>query len=191
MLVMVSSGAHAQDRSETLERIRACSAMDQAERVECLDVLSRQVAAPNAIESEADGWIVSETTSPVDYSPVVTATLDARKTSGQPPLQLSVRCRSGRTDVVIARSKAGGRGLVSVISYQVDNHAPVKIAAGTPAFGPGVALTGNVVRFLQSLPETGDLVLQMADQNGVVQNGSFSLRGMQKIRQRLAVACNW
>ena len=81
--------------------------------------------------------------------------------------------------------------MVSVISYQVDNHAPVKIAAGTPAFGPGVALTGNVVRFLQSLPETGDLVLQMADQNGVVQNGSFSLRGMQKIRQRLAVACNW
>ena len=60
MLVMVSSWAHAQDRSETLERIRACSAMDRDERVECLDVLSRQVAAPNAIESEADGWIVSE-----------------------------------------------------------------------------------------------------------------------------------
>lgn len=191
LYLIMGSSAYAQDSGETLERVRACAAMDRAERVECLDILSREVTAPKKVESEPDGWIVSETRSPVDYTPVVTASLPARKTSDQSPLQLSIRCRSGRTDLVIAGSKAGLGGTATMISYQIDNQLPVKTAAGTPAFGSGLAMTGNVVRFLQSLPEAGDLAVQLSDHSGVVQKGSFSLRGIENTRQKLAAACKW
>ena len=50
----------------------------------------------------AESWIVSETTSPLDYAPVIIAsTLSSDRANGQ-ATQLSIQCRRGRTDLVIA-----------------------------------------------------------------------------------------
>ena len=47
---------------------------EHAERLECLDRLSRDIAAPVRAARGGDNWIISETTSPVNYTPMVTAT---------------------------------------------------------------------------------------------------------------------
>ena len=190
LYLMIGNTAFAQNNVETLERVRACATMDRAERVECLDRLSRQVTSPTA-EPQADGWVVSETRSPVDYSPVVTATLSSREAPDRPPLQLSIRCRNRRADVVISGIEPELGGLSPVVSYQINNQSPVQIAAGAPTSGSGIALTGNVVGFLQSLPEDGDLSVQISARNNVGQRATFPLRGIQKTRQKIAAACNW
>jgi hypothetical protein len=48
----------------------------------------------------AGKWIVSETRSPIDYSPVAIATASS-STGGNGVLQLSIHCRGGRTGMVI------------------------------------------------------------------------------------------
>src|SRR6187551_2191700 len=48
-------------------QLRACSAMEPVERLKCLDDLSRNLA-PAVAPAQGDNWIVSETTSPVDYT---------------------------------------------------------------------------------------------------------------------------
>src|SRR4051812_33354347 len=84
----VASGvAFAQSASDPMEHLRACSLMEHADRLRCLEELSRAIAPP-ARAAPADGnWIVSETTSPVDYTPVVTANTSSR---GGDPMQLSI-----------------------------------------------------------------------------------------------------
>ena len=49
----------------------------------------------------ADNWIVSETTSPLDYTPVAIATASSRGGPDGAIMQLSIQCRGGRTELVI------------------------------------------------------------------------------------------
>ena len=48
--------------------------MERAERLECLEKLSRSIAPRLARHQQDENWIVSETTSPVNYTPIVAAT---------------------------------------------------------------------------------------------------------------------
>jgi hypothetical protein len=64
----------AQGASDPMSHLRACSLMERAARLECLENLSHNIATPAQPEPGGDNWIVSETTSPVDYAPMVVAT---------------------------------------------------------------------------------------------------------------------
>ena len=64
----------AQEMGDPMADLRACSLMEHAERLECLEKLSRSIAPPAGPAPGNDNWIVSETTSPVNYTPIVTAT---------------------------------------------------------------------------------------------------------------------
>ena len=75
----VASGiAFAQGAADPMAHLRACALMERAERLECLDRLSRDIAAPDRAAGDGDNWIISETTSPVNYTPIVTATASSR-----------------------------------------------------------------------------------------------------------------
>ena len=116
----VGAGALAQGTGDAVEKLRTCSLLASGERLECLDKLSHDIAplsparpaaspAPGGAPA-ADNWIVSETTSPLDYTPVVIATA---LSSGGPDgtiLQFSIQCRGGRTDLVITGPGLRGRG---------------------------------------------------------------------------------
>ena len=69
-LTVASGAAFAQSASDPIAHLRACSLMEHAERLECLENLSRNIAPPARAALGGDNWIVSETTSPVDYTPV-------------------------------------------------------------------------------------------------------------------------
>ena len=99
---MASGLAFAQGAADPMAHLRACALMERAERLECLDRLSRDIAAPDRAAGDGDNWIVSETTSPVNYTPIVTATASSRGGSDGSPMQLAIHCRGGRTELVVS-----------------------------------------------------------------------------------------
>jgi len=182
--------ALAQAATDPMADLRACSLMERQERLECLEALARNIA-PARPAPASDNWIVSETTSPVDYTPIVTATTFSRGDSNGSPMQLSIRCRARRTELVVAGLLfSRGRGDYAV-SYRVNDAQPVQLAAAPPSSGTGVAFTGDVVRLLQSLPEQGEVAIRLVSRTGAAQEGHFSLGGLKTVRERLAAVCKW
>jgi len=190
-LAIVNGIALAQGADDPVAQLRACSLMERADRLECLDKLSRSIAPQARPGPQEDGWIVSQTTSPVDYTPIATATTSSRQVESGPPMQLSIRCRGGHTELAIAGPAISGRGEDYVISYRVNDGQPVQIAATVPAFGAGVAFKGDAVSLLQSLPGQGDLTIRISPRVGTAHHGIFSLAGLQTVRGKMAAACKW
>jgi hypothetical protein len=185
--------AFAQSVSDPLADLRACSMMEPAERLECLDKLSRSLTPAQARPAPAtNNWAISETTSPVDYGPIVVATTPSREGTESAAMKFSMSCRSGRTELVVAGPAVAGKGEDYAISYRIDGNEPVEIAAGTPSFGTGAAFKGDVVRLLQSLPEEGVIAVRLSPRTGnILREGSFSLNGLKSVRDKLAIACKW
>ena len=183
--------AFAQGAGEPMAHLRACSQMERAARLECLEDLSRRIAQPERPAAQSDSWLVSETTSPVDYSPIVTATTSARGGADAASMRLSIYCRGGRTELAIAGPATSSRGDEYALSYRVNDDPPVQLAATAPSFGAGAAFSGDVVRLLQSLPEQGEIVIRLSTRTGAAQEGHFPLGGLKSVREKLATACKW
>ena len=196
-----SAGALAQGGSDAMEKLRACSLLAQAQRLECLEKLSRDIAPPSpprpaaspapGVAPAADNWIVSETTSPIDYTPVAIATASASDGPDGSPLQLSIQCRGGRTELVIGGPTLTRRGEDYLVSYGVNDGQPVVVATGTPASGTGVAVRGDVVRLLASLPDQGEVAFRVTARQGAALEGRYALAGLKVVLERLAVPCKW
>jgi hypothetical protein len=190
-LEVASRLAFAQDAADPMAHLRACSLMERAARLECLDKLSRDIAPPDRPVQSGDNWIVSETTSPVNYAPIVTATALSRGGSDGTLMRLSIHCRGGRTELVVSGPAISSEGNY-VISYRVNDGQVVQFTAGSTSSGPGAAFPGDVVRLLQSLPEEGHITVRISTtRSGAVRDGRFSLDGLKTVRQKLAAACKW
>jgi hypothetical protein len=188
---VVSGVALAQSASDPLARLRACSLMERAERLECLDALSHSISPPARPTPAVSNWTISETTSPVDYTPIVVAVAPSRDGAESSAMQISLYCRGGRTELVVTGPTLSGRGEDYAISYRVNGGEPLQVAGGVPSFGTGIAFKGDVVRLLQSLPEEGDIAVRFASRTGKALEGKFSLGGLNMVRDKLAAACRW
>jgi hypothetical protein len=198
----VLAGGSALAQSDAIERLRACSLLAPAERTECLETLSREITRPTAAPAttmlapgpaaSADhDWIISETTSPIDYSPVAVATASSNGGPDGTTMQLSVQCRGGRTDLVISGPELTRRGEEYAISYAIDDARPVPLASGSPASGMGIAVRGDVVRFLTSLPDRGHIIFRAGARQGATVEGRYALAGLRSVLERLAGPCKW
>jgi hypothetical protein len=183
-------GGIAQGEDDPMAQLRACSLMEGADRLECLDKLSRVIkpAVPRA--AKEDRWVISQTRSPVDYSPIATATISSRDDAGGSAMQLSVRCRDGRTEIAIAGPVLSGRADDYAISYRINGGQPVQIAAA-PAFGAGVAFRTDAVALIQSLPVEGELAVHLSPRVGASRDATFSLVGLERVRVKIAASCKW
>jgi len=190
-LAVPSTAAFAQGASDPVALLRACSQMEGAARTECLEKLSRSIPPPARPAPGGDNWIVSETTSPVNYTPIVTATTSSRGGSNGSAMQLSIQCRGGRTELVVAGPAVSRSSAEYALSYRINDGQPVQLAAGSPSSGTGVAFTGDVVRLLQALPEEGEIAVRLATRTGAAQDGRFLLGGLKMVREKVAVACKW
>jgi hypothetical protein len=154
--------------------------------------LAQTVIAPPSPPASATGnWTVSETTSPIDYTPIVVAITPSRGGAEGATMQLTAYCRNGRTEFVLAGPAITGRGEDYTISYRVNGDGPVQAAAGAPSFGSGAAFKGDVVRLLQSLPEEGNISFRVVPRKGAPWEGYFSLGGLKLVREKLGGACKW
>jgi hypothetical protein len=188
---LVSGIAFAQGTNDPLAQLRDCSQMERGERLKCLDRLSRSMESPARPAPANDNWTISETTSPVDYTPFVVAVTPSLSSAEGSAMRLSIYCRNGRTELVVAGSAISGRGEDYVVSYRVNGDQAVQIPGGTPSFGSGVAFKGDVVRLLQSLPEEGEITVRLAPRTGAARDGNFSIGGLKMVREKLGAACRW
>ena len=188
---VVSGIAYAQGAADPLAHLRTCATMEQAARLECLDKLSREIAAPDHAAQAGDNWVISETTSPVNYTPIVTATSLSRGDSDGSLRRLTIYCRGGRTELVVTGPAVSTASADYAISYRVNDSQPVQLVAGRPSFGAGAAFTGDVVRLLQSLPEEGYIAVRITTRSGAAHEGRFLLGGLKSARERVAAMCKW
>jgi len=181
---LASNAAFSQSNNEPGSHLHACSLMGPTERVECLNKLSQSISPP----APASHWTISETISPLDYTPIVLAVTSSRTASSS--LQLSLSCRGGRTEFVIA-----GLGIVRTedytVSYRINDGGSVTTAVGKPIFGTRIAFKTDVVRLLQSLPDEGYISVRLTPRTGPASEGQFSLSGSKVVRDKLAAACKW
>ena len=147
------------------------------------------LAGAAAFGQSADNWIVSETTSPVDYTPMVVATTYSRRGTDGGTMQFSINCRAGRVELVVAGLALSRRAEEYTITWRVNDGPPVQVAAGTPASGTGAAFGGDAMRLLRSLPEEGSLTVRLATRQGASHEGLFSLSGLKPVRDKVSAAC--
>jgi len=188
--VIVSGISLAQAASEPTAQFRACSLMERAARSECLDA-SRRAAPSPRLALAGDGWVISETTSPVDYSPIATATNSSLEVAGGSTMRLSIRCRGGRTELSVTGPAIIRPGNEYFVFYRVNGGRSVQLGGVAPAFGDGVAFKGDVVPLLQSLPGEGTLLVRVVTVSGKPVDGIFSLHRMDTIRERIGATYRW
>src|SRR6202795_3877582 len=138
-------------------------------------------------------WIVSETTSPVDYSPLVTAVIRSTTSLQDAPNTLVIRCLGPRTEVLL---RTGGTWRASPASkvqvdYQIDDQPLVTLQWTTSADGKTASYGNDAVGFLQSLPEGARLKIKVLDRAGPGHEATFQLAGLDAVRKKIAVPCKW
>lgn len=122
-------------RSRGRVRVRECRQIEEdLQRLACFDQLAAELGevpspgtvTPNEIGDDEElpaGWILENTTNPLDDTPRVVARLKAVEGQGRlgggGPVELYVRCQSGKVEVFIwwrefLGGSAVGRGLVEV-----------------------------------------------------------------------------
>jgi hypothetical protein len=202
LIALLSAGAPAlaQAAGDPVDKLRACSSLTESEKAKCLGSLPREIA-PEPARSRAvsgsegtatlDSWIFSETTSPIDYSPVVVASAMASGAPDGSGMKLSIACRGGNTSLMLIAPGALPAGEGYTVSYIVDGGSPTTLTAAVAPFGTGMILGVDVVRFLVLLPAQGEIVFLIVGRQGGKLEGRYSLTGLRTTRERMAVSCKW
>src|SRR5437899_10427670 len=86
---------------DAVDRLKTCSQFEGMERLKCVDELLQEVT-PDAVRPQGSNWIISETTSPVDYRPQIAALTTARVSSQHAPSSLAIHCRARRTELIVS-----------------------------------------------------------------------------------------
>jgi hypothetical protein len=138
-------------------------------------------------------WIVSETTSPVDYAPLTTAAIRLPVSVKDAPTTLAMRCRGRRTDLLVRTEgiwRVSRAGEVQV-DYQINDQPAVRLAWTASTDGKTASYKDDAAGLLQSLPEGGRLKISVRDGPGPSHEATFQLAGLDVVREKIAVACKW
>jgi hypothetical protein len=162
------------------------------QRLKCVDELLQEVA-PDSTQSQAPNWIISETTSPVDYRPQITALTTSRASSQDAPSSLAINCRAQRTELIISTTgswKQAADGVVKVV-YRINQELPVEQRWRPAETGRSFAFQGDVVRFLRSMPDSGQILVKVYAGKAPPYESTFKLIGLDPVRRKIGAACNW
>jgi Type VI secretion system VasI, EvfG, VC_A0118 len=177
---------------DAMNRLKACSQFEGMERLKCVDELLQEVA-PDSAQHQGPNWIISETTSPVDYRPQIAALTTARASSQDAPSSLAIRCRARRTELTISTTgswKPAADDAVKV-AYRINEEPPVEQRWRAAEMGRSLAFSGDVVRFLRSMPDSGQILVKVYAGKGPPYESTFQLAGLDPVRRKIAAACNW
>jgi Type VI secretion system VasI, EvfG, VC_A0118 len=177
-----------------IDRLKACSQLEGMQRLKCVDeVLEEANEVPESAPPQGPNWVISETTSPVDYGPRLSATTTARASSTDAASSLAVHCRARRTELTISTSgswKQAARGEVNVV-YRLNEELPVEQRWKLADAGRSLVFQGDVVRLLRSMPDGGQILVRVYVGKAPPHESTFQLVGLDAVRRKLAVACNW
>lgn len=144
-------------------------------------------------KSTTEDWVVSETTSPIDYSPLVTATIRARwsESDKDTPDSLIIRCRQSHVELLlrIAGAARVAPGSNIQVSYQLNNQSFVKQAWTASADGKSASYPDDAAALLNSIPDGARLTIDLFDSSGAGHDAMFQLTGLDAIRRKIETAC--
>ena len=113
----------------------------------------------------AETWVVSETTSPVDYSPLVTAQIQPRWSEKDAPDSLIIRCRQSHVELLLRMAGparvAPGRDIQ--VSYRLNDQPFVKQQWIASADGKIASYPEDAAALLRSLPDGARLTVDVFD----------------------------
>jgi hypothetical protein len=195
-LSIVSQAVSSQPADDGIVRLKACFQLESARQSKCLENLSRELADKNnqnSAEPATRSWIVSETMSPVDYSPMITATTSSQPVGKDAPAIFIIRCRGQRTDLLVNTegSWRASRGNELQVDLRVNDQPPVRMQWIASSDRRTAIFKDDAVRFLRSLPDGGRITVNVSDWQGMAHEASFQLTGLDVIRQKIAAACKW
>jgi Type VI secretion system VasI, EvfG, VC_A0118 len=184
-------GAQAGD---AVDGLKACSQFEGMDRLKCVDdLLGKMAETPDSVPSQGPNWIISETTSPVDYQPQIAALTTARASSHDAASSLAIYCRAHRTELTISTTGSWKQvldGEVKVV-YRINEEPSVEQRWRAAEAGRSLAFSGDVVRFLRSMPDGGRILVQVYAGKGPPYESTFQLAGLDSVRRKIAAACNW
>jgi len=155
------------------------------------DAQDRPQAPMPPRDPPADRWVYSETVSPLDYAPVVTASAWAGDPSQGPALQLSIQCRRGRTDLVVASPALPGRPEELRVVWAVNDELPSALQLGAASTATAVLIKDDVLRLLSTLPAKGELSLQVTGSQAPPLHGRYAIAPLKTVLGRMAAPCKW
>ena len=179
--------------NDTVKRA-TCFQSARAAQVECLENISHEPPAGSAQNQPSDtAWVVSETTSPVDYSPLITAVIHSTSSVKDAPSTLAVRCRASRTELLLSTEGTwrATRASEVQVDYQINDQPFVKLQWTVSADGTTASYKDDAVELLRSLPEGARLKISVFNGQGPGQEATFQLTGLDSVRKKLGLACKW
>jgi hypothetical protein len=178
-----------------------CLQKARAAQLECLERVPPERSAvsatvpvsPNVPANATDPWVVSETTSPVDYSPLVTAMIRSPSSEKDAPKTLAIRCLGRHTELLV-RTDGTWRASPArdiQVAYQINDQPLVRLAWTASADRNTANYNNDPVGFLQSLPEGARLKINVFDGSGQGHEATFQLAGLDAVREKIAAPCKW
>jgi len=144
------------------------------------------VADAPAKQPDTD-WVVSETTSPVDFSPLITAV--TRSMSGANALVIS--CRGLRTELSLRTSEAwrSPRGGEIQLAYQINDQPVVKLSWAQSQDGKTARFKEDAAGLMRAIPEGARLKISVIDGPDSGRDASFQFAGIDAIRRKIETVC--
>jgi len=177
---------------DAVDRLKTCSQFEGMERLKCVDELLGEMAEkPDAAPSQGPNWIISETTSPVDYRPQIAALTTARASSPDAPVRARhslSRPSHGADDFHDWLLATDGEVKVA---YRINEEPSVEQRWRVAETGRSLTFPGDVVRFLRSMPDSGQMLVKVYAGKGPPHESTFQLVGLDPVRRKIAAACSW
>jgi hypothetical protein len=195
-LSILSQAVGAEPANDAIARLKSCFRLDGAAQVECLEQLSRELPDENgasSMQQAAGSWVTSETMSPVDYSPIITATTLSQSNAKDAPTTFAIRCRGRRTELLVSTdgSWRASRGNELQVDYRINDQPAVRMQWIASPNQRAAIFKDDAVRFLRSLPGRGRMTVTVSDWQGSPHEATFQLSGLDAVREKIGVACNW
>jgi hypothetical protein len=154
--------------------------------------MSRPPAAPADNPAiRGSNWVISETTSPLDYSPLISALTRSTPQEKDAPASMVVRCRGQRAEVLVGTQGTWRASRVREVQvdYQVDDRPVVRQRWIASEDGKTIRYNDDVLVLLRSLPDDAQLKITVFDWQGPGHDAIFQLAGLDVIRKKLELAC--
>jgi hypothetical protein len=188
-LIFGSTASNALPPEAIGEEVKACKAISNDQhRLKCFDGLYADKPSPpsNAVGQSAkqENWQIEESKSPTDGSPQIVAANLLGDTV------LILRCKDRITEAAFS-TRYNYLGCKAVdVELRINDQKSIKEVwkasiDGRAAFAP------DAVAFIQSLPDSGKLLIITTRSDGKVKEGKFDLGNVSDIRNKKAQTCDW
>ena len=165
------------------------SQFEDVDRLKCIDKLLQEMAeTPDLAQPQGSNWIISETTSPVDYRPQITALTTARASSKDAPSSLAIHCHARRMELTISTTgswKQATDGQVKAVC-RINEEPSVEQRWRVEETGRSLTFPGDIVRLLRSMPDSGQMLVEAYAGKGPPRESAFQLVGLDSVRRKIA-----